>query len=75
MFGSWFRAHHSGHCDGCGRASGRDEDIRSDGQRGWLARCCGDGVLARAAVPAPDIQVTLLEQLAAGQLDTGGGTG
>lgn len=41
-FGPWFPARYDGECDGCGEPFSEGDDIRSDGEGGWLASCCGD---------------------------------
>lgn len=39
-----FPASYSGDCAGCGSSFDEGEQIRSDGEGGWLAECCdGDG--------------------------------
>lgn len=40
--GPWFAATYSGACAGCGARFAEFDEIRADGEGGWLARCCGD---------------------------------
>lgn len=77
-YGPWFIAAYDGQCAGCGDEFCEGDEIRADGSRGWLARCCGgddDYVRGRPVrvSSGPGHQMTLLERFAAGQLDTGGG--
>jgi hypothetical protein len=39
--GPWFAANYRGSCAGCGTRFSPGEEIRADGELGWLARCCG----------------------------------
>ena len=42
-YGPWFPARFGGTCDGCGEHRFEAGDrIRSDGEGGWLAECCGE---------------------------------
>ncbi|MER5703497.1 hypothetical protein ABT023_16350 [Micromonospora sp. NPDC002296] len=40
--GPWISATYRGACSGCGARVEEFDEIRSDGDGGWLARCCGD---------------------------------
>jgi hypothetical protein len=40
--GPWFPAGYDGHCGCCGDSFDEGDLIRSDGEGGWLAECCGD---------------------------------
>lgn len=78
FYGPWFIAAYDGDCAGCGDEFCEGDEIRADGEGGWLARCCGGGddiVHERQArvSAVPGHQMTLLERFAAGQLDTGSG--
>lgn len=76
MFGPWAEARHEGHCAGCGSEILPGDDIRADGQRGWLGRCCGeDSEPARPLPYVPDPKDILQDRLSAGSLDLGRGTG
>lgn len=76
MFGPWREARFDGHCAGCDEQIFPGDDIRSDGQRGWLGRCCGeDYVPARPLPQVPDPKDILRDRLAAGSIDRGWGTG
>jgi hypothetical protein len=78
LYGPWFIAAYDGDCSGCGADFEDGDEIRADGEGGWLARCCGaDDEPARRAEPprpAPDHKMSLLEQFVAGNIDTGSGT-
>jgi len=40
--GPWFAATYKGACAGCGASFEVFDEIRADGEGGWLARCCGN---------------------------------
>jgi hypothetical protein len=40
-YGPWVTARFDGECAGCGDEVCEGDDIRADGQDGWLGRCCG----------------------------------
>lgn len=40
-YGRWFDASYDGDCDGCGESFEAGDQIRSDGDGGWLGECCG----------------------------------
>lgn len=40
--GPWFGARFPGECDGCGGAIEEGDQIRSDGEGGWLCSDCGE---------------------------------
>jgi hypothetical protein len=40
-FGPWFSATYRGSCSSCGSRFEEFDDIRADGEGGWLADCCG----------------------------------
>jgi hypothetical protein len=42
-WGSWFIARYSSDCAGCDEPIDPGDQIRSDGQRGWLCTRCGGG--------------------------------
>lgn len=76
MFGPWTEAQFSGRCSYCGERIEPGDDIRADGQRGWLGRCCGeDHEPARPLPYVPDPKDILHDRLSAGSLDTGRGAG
>jgi hypothetical protein len=39
--GPWFAARYRGECSGCGERFEEFDQIRGDGERGYLAQCCG----------------------------------
>jgi hypothetical protein len=39
--GRWFTSAYSGSCSGCGEQFEEFDQIRSDGEGGYLAECCG----------------------------------
>lgn len=39
--GPWFPAAHPGGCNQCGTRFEQDDQIRADGEGGWVAECCG----------------------------------
>jgi hypothetical protein len=41
-YGPWFTARFPGRCDGCDGRIHEGDQIRSDGQDGWLCSECGD---------------------------------
>ena len=41
-FGPWITARFDSDCDGCGGQLIEGEDIRSDGEGGWLCESCGE---------------------------------
>jgi len=41
-YGPWFEAAYFGDCDGCGSRIVPGDQIRSDGEGGWLCGICGD---------------------------------
>jgi hypothetical protein len=41
-YGPWFPARFDGDCDGCGGPFDEGDQIRSDGEGGWLCSDCGD---------------------------------
>jgi hypothetical protein len=41
-YGSWFPASFPGECDGCGGHIDEGDQIRSDGEGGWLCEECGE---------------------------------
>jgi hypothetical protein len=73
MFGPWFTAQFDGHCAGCGEEILSGDEIRADGQHGWLGRCCGEP--ARPLPYVPDPKDILQDRLLRGSLDRGRGTG
>jgi hypothetical protein len=75
LYGPWFIAAYDGDCSGCGQEFSEGDEIRADGQGGWLARCCGgdSALITRSLPPAPDPGASLLERFASGQLDYGHG--
>lgn len=74
LYGPWFTAAYDGHCAMCGSEILDGDEIRSDGQGGWLARCCGDDDEPLPAyMPGTGHAATLLEQFAAGHIDLGRG--
>jgi hypothetical protein len=40
-YGLWFAAQYWGRCAQCGEEIRPDDQIRSDGEGGWLGACCG----------------------------------
>lgn len=42
--GRWFTSEYPGECSGCGDRFDGGDRIRSDGEGGWLAGCCGSGL-------------------------------
>jgi hypothetical protein len=40
-YGPWFPASYRGDCDGCGSEISPGDQIRSDGDGGWLCDICG----------------------------------
>jgi hypothetical protein len=40
--GCWFVAAYNGSCAECGEDIGPDDEIRADGEGGYLCRECGD---------------------------------
>ncbi|MBM0274115.1 hypothetical protein [Micromonospora tarensis] len=40
--GPWITASYRGTCSSCGTRTEEMDDIRADGDGGWLGRCCGD---------------------------------
>lgn len=56
VLGPWFRAGYDADCDGtCGGSITEGEEIRADGQGGWLCSDCGadEQVRVETRVPAP----------------------
>jgi hypothetical protein len=41
-YGPWFTAAFDGGCDGCGEQIEAGDEIRSDGEGGWLCSDCGE---------------------------------
>lgn len=41
LMGSWFPAAYPGACNQCGCRFDEDDQIRADGEGGWVAECCG----------------------------------
>jgi hypothetical protein len=41
-YGPWFTAAFDGGCDGCGEQIEEGDQIRSDGEGGWLCLDCGE---------------------------------
>lgn len=41
LLGLWFPAAYPGHCDQCGVSFDQGDQIRADGEGGWVAECCG----------------------------------
>ncbi|MEV4384376.1 hypothetical protein AB0J68_01405 [Micromonospora sp. NPDC049580] len=52
--GPWITASYRGTCSGCGTRTEEMDDIRADGDGGWLGRCCGEGDAKPATTPALD---------------------
>jgi hypothetical protein len=74
LFGPWAEARFEGWCAGCGEAIMPGDDIRADGQGGWLGRCCGeDSEPARPLPYVPDPKDILHDRLSGGSLDRGRG--
>lgn len=42
MLGPWFIASYDGECAGCGDEICEDDEIRADGEGGYLCGDCGD---------------------------------
>lgn len=42
-YGPWITARLDGYCDACGDPIVEGDEIRSDGDGGWLCQPCGDG--------------------------------
>lgn len=42
-FGPWFTAAHYGRCANCDTDTDPGDDIRADGEEGYLCEWCGDG--------------------------------
>lgn len=40
--GNWFEAGFGGRCDGCDSTIHEGDQIRADGQGGWLCSTCGE---------------------------------
>jgi hypothetical protein len=40
--GPWFTARYTSRCDDCGEPIFEGDEIRSDGEGGWLCSDCGD---------------------------------
>jgi hypothetical protein len=40
--GSWFPARYDGHCSDCKTEFVAGEQIRSDGETGYVGECCGE---------------------------------
>jgi hypothetical protein len=76
MFGPWTGARFEGYCAACGTEILPGDDIRSDGQDGWLGRCCGEDSVPALPLPhVPDPKDVLRGRLSAGSIDRGRGTG
>lgn len=41
LMGPWFPAAYPGACNQCGCRFDEDDQIRADGEGGWVAECCG----------------------------------
>ncbi|WP_214103200.1 hypothetical protein [Acrocarpospora catenulata] len=41
LYGRWFAAQFPGDCAGCGERFEEGDEIRWDGEGGYLAECCG----------------------------------
>ncbi|MEU5549227.1 hypothetical protein ABZ738_05610 [Micromonospora sp. NPDC047793] len=68
--GPWITAAYRGTCSGCGSRTEELDDIRADGDGGWLGRCCGDPDTTRPTRPAgpPPSTVSEMREVLA-QLD------
>ena len=71
LFGPWFQAAHDGYCPGCGTPIEPGDTIRADGRGGWICEPCGQAEVEYE--PGTGHAATLLEQFAAGYIDTGRG--
>ena len=76
MFGPWTEAEFCGRCAGCRSEIRPGDDIRADGQDGWLGRCCGEEHQRppRACSGVPDPKDILQGRLRTGGIDRGSGT-